>query len=201
MQGDEHPQLVLARAEGRLNVLSALGIHKSDRVVVRILTRCLPREFYDVQQHTSLLRPGITRSEMEKIVRTSHANRKSEHVGESEVGGGGVKGCSTVAGSSRLRRWWGFPAKAAAVWRRRAATAAAAAVWSRRAAAAAAATLWRGLAAAAAASDSMEAPGRSSISSGSFFFFLRTSTFRLLDKPWSQVSSLSPPRIWYLFIK
>ena len=27
-----------------------------------------------------------------------------------------------------------------------------------------------------------------------FFFFSHTSTFQLLDKPWSQVSSLSPPR-------
>ena len=27
-----------------------------------------------------------------------------------------------------------------------------------------------------------------------FLFFSRTSTFQLLDKPWSQVSSLSPPR-------
>ena len=27
-----------------------------------------------------------------------------------------------------------------------------------------------------------------------FFFFLHTSTFQLLDKPWSQVSSLLPPR-------
>ena len=28
----------------------------------------------------------------------------------------------------------------------------------------------------------------------SFFFFLHTFTFQLLDKPWSQVSSLLPPR-------
>ena len=66
MQGDEDPKLFFARAEGKLNVLSALGIHKSDREVVRILTRHLPPEFYNVEQRTSLLRPGITRSEMEE---------------------------------------------------------------------------------------------------------------------------------------
>ena len=64
MQGDEDPKLFFfARAEGELNVLSALGIHKSDRDVVRMLTRRLPSEFYHVEQRISLLRPGITRSE------------------------------------------------------------------------------------------------------------------------------------------
>ena len=79
MQGDEDPKLFFARADGKLNVLSALGIHKSDREVVGILTRRLRHEFYDVEQRTinSLLRPGITRSEMEEIVRTSNANRKT----------------------------------------------------------------------------------------------------------------------------
>ena len=74
MNRDEDPELFFARAEGNLNVLSALGIHKSDREVSRILTRRLPPEFYDVEQRTSLLRPGIKRSETEEIVRTSHAN-------------------------------------------------------------------------------------------------------------------------------
>ena len=61
MQGDEDPKLFFARAEGKLNVLSTLGIRKSDRDVVRILTRRLPSEVYDVEQRTSLLRPGLTR--------------------------------------------------------------------------------------------------------------------------------------------
>ena len=78
MKEDEDPKLFVARAEGKLNVLSALGIHKSDHEVVRILTRRLPSDFYDVEQRARVLRPGITRSEMEEIVRTSHAYRKTK---------------------------------------------------------------------------------------------------------------------------
>ena len=82
MLGNEDPKLFFARAEGKLNVLSALDIHKTDRDVTRILTLRLPSEFYDVEQRTSFLRPGITRSKMEKIVRTSNANRKTKEVEE-----------------------------------------------------------------------------------------------------------------------
>ena len=56
-----------------------------DHEVTRILTRRLPSEFYDVEQRTSLLRPGITRSEMEEIVRTSHANRKTKELEERKL--------------------------------------------------------------------------------------------------------------------
>ena len=45
MQGDEDLQLFFARDDGKPNALSALGIHKSDREVVTILTRRLPPEF------------------------------------------------------------------------------------------------------------------------------------------------------------
>ena len=82
MQGDEDPKLLIPRAEGKLNVLSALGIRKSDHEVTRILTRRLPAEYYDAEQRNSLLRPGITRSEMEAIARTSHANRKTMELEE-----------------------------------------------------------------------------------------------------------------------
>ena len=41
MQGDEDFKLLSSRAEWKLNVLLALGIHKSVREVVRILTRRL----------------------------------------------------------------------------------------------------------------------------------------------------------------
>ena len=77
MQGDEDPKLFSARAEGKLNVLAALGIHKLDRKVVRLITRRLPSEFYEVKQRTTLLRPCITRSEIEKIVRASCAHLKT----------------------------------------------------------------------------------------------------------------------------
>lgn len=61
MQGDEDPKFVFARAEGKRNVLSALGICKPDRDVVRRLTHRLPSEYNDVEQPTSLLRLDITR--------------------------------------------------------------------------------------------------------------------------------------------
>ena len=67
MDGDEDPTLCFARAEGKLNVLPTLGIHKSDSEVVRLVTRRLPSESYDVEQQTSLLRPGIKRLETDYI--------------------------------------------------------------------------------------------------------------------------------------
>ena len=78
MQGDEDPKLFSARVEGKIDVLASLGILKSDREVVRLIKRRLPSEFYDVKQRTTLLRPGITRSEMEEIVRASYANLKTK---------------------------------------------------------------------------------------------------------------------------
>ena len=85
IQGNENSNLFFARAEGKLNVLSSLGIHTSDRGVTRILTRRLPSDVYDVEQRTSLLQPVITRSEMEEIVRTPHANRKTEELEERKI--------------------------------------------------------------------------------------------------------------------
>ena len=64
MQEDEDFKILFSRAEGKLNVLLALSIRKSDREVVCILTRRLLQEFFDVEQRTSSLRPGITRLEM-----------------------------------------------------------------------------------------------------------------------------------------
>ena len=77
MQGDEDPKLFFARVEGKLNVLASLGILKSDREVVRLITRRLPSEFYDVEQRTTLIMPGMTHSEMVEIVRASYANGKT----------------------------------------------------------------------------------------------------------------------------
>lgn len=78
MQGDEDPKLFFASAEGKLKALSSFGIHMLGREVVRILTHPLPSEVYDVEQRTNLLRPGITRSEMEEMFRTSHANGETK---------------------------------------------------------------------------------------------------------------------------
>ena len=46
---DEDPKIFCARDQGKLNAWFALGIHESDREVVRILAHRLPHEFYDVE--------------------------------------------------------------------------------------------------------------------------------------------------------
>ena len=65
MRANKDPKTFFSRAEEKINVLDASGIHVSDRGVVRLNTRRLLSEFYDVEQRTALIRPGITRSEME----------------------------------------------------------------------------------------------------------------------------------------
>ena len=82
MQGDEDPRLFFSRAEGKPNVFSALGIQNSDGEVVHMLISRLPPEVYDVEQRNSLFRPGITPLEMEKVVRTSHADLKKKASGD-----------------------------------------------------------------------------------------------------------------------
>ena len=82
MQGGEDPKLFFVRVEGKLNVLASLGILKSNREVVRMSTRRLPSEFYDVEQRLTLSRPGISHPEMEEIVRTSYVNRKTKALKE-----------------------------------------------------------------------------------------------------------------------
>ena len=59
MQGDEDPKLFLARAEKKQKESSVLSFFKSDRKVVRIFTRRLPHELYDLEQRTSLVRPVL----------------------------------------------------------------------------------------------------------------------------------------------
>ena len=85
MQGDEDLKLLFARVEGKLNILASLGILKSDREVVRLITRRLPPEFFDVEQRNTLTRPGTTCSEMEEIVRASYANRKTKALEERKL--------------------------------------------------------------------------------------------------------------------
>ena len=85
MQGDEDPKLFFARVEGKLNGLASFGILMSDREVVRWITRRLPSEVYNVEHRTTLIRPGITRSEMEEIIRAYYANRKTQALEEQKV--------------------------------------------------------------------------------------------------------------------
>lgn len=82
MDGDENSKNFCPRAELKLNVLSTLGILKFDSEFLRLITRRLPSELYDVEQRTTFLRPGITRSEMEEIMRTSDASHKTKTLEE-----------------------------------------------------------------------------------------------------------------------
>ena len=61
LRGMRTPKLFFDRTEGKLNVLSALVIHTSDREVVRMLTRPLPPDVDDVEQRTHLLRAPVPR--------------------------------------------------------------------------------------------------------------------------------------------
>ena len=76
MQGGEHPKLFFDPVEKKLNVLASLGILTSDREVVRLNTRRLASEVYDVNQRTTLLCPALP-THVEEVVRVSYANRKT----------------------------------------------------------------------------------------------------------------------------
>ena len=143
---------MFARVEGKLNILASLVILKSDREVVRLITRRLLSEFYDVEQRTILTRPGTTCSEMEEIFRASYDNRKTKALEERKLAavmsatapsvdphavGGGFQANSggrrlVVLNSSRTATaWWCWTAAASAtatVWWRWIAAASAAAV-------------------------------------------------------------------------
>ena len=72
MGTDEDPKLFFARVDGIINTLRSAGITKEEREVTRIIIRNLPEE-YDVERRGVLLKPDITRIEVEEIVRTRHA--------------------------------------------------------------------------------------------------------------------------------
>lgn len=55
MQGDKDLKLFFTRAGERLDVLSALGIHKSGRNFVGLVTCPLLSEVYDVEQQTTVV--------------------------------------------------------------------------------------------------------------------------------------------------
>ena len=76
--------MFFARAERKLKVLIALGVHMSDGEVCRT-TRRFPSVVYDVEQWTTLLRPRLTRSDMSEITRTSYANRELKALEERKL--------------------------------------------------------------------------------------------------------------------
>ena len=79
--------------EGKLNVL--------DRVVVRLIERRLPDEFYDVEQGITLVLSGIACSEMEKIVRAFYGNRTIKASEERNLATG-VPAAASVVGVRML---------------------------------------------------------------------------------------------------
>ena len=72
MGTDEDPKLFFARVDGIINTLRSAGITKEEREVTRIIIRNLPED-YDVERRGVLLKPDISRVEVEEIVRTRHA--------------------------------------------------------------------------------------------------------------------------------
>lgn len=49
VEDDEASEFFFARAEGKLNALSTLGIHRTAREILRLIARRLPAEFNDVE--------------------------------------------------------------------------------------------------------------------------------------------------------
>ena len=72
----EDPQDFLARADNLLNTLSAAGEQVPENDVVRIIVRQLSSD-YDVEKRSTLTQPGLSRYEVEKIIRNSYARRKA----------------------------------------------------------------------------------------------------------------------------
>ena len=72
MTSDEDPKLFFARVDGMINTLRSAGITKEEREITRTIIRNLPDD-YDVERRGVLMKPDITRVEVEEIVRTRHA--------------------------------------------------------------------------------------------------------------------------------
>lgn len=100
MQADGDPKLFFARAYGTFLAFSALGVHMFDPEVAGLLIRRFPSEFSDVKQSGSLLRSGITRSEMGQRFCISDANHKAKALEEWKL----ACFCWAVGGFPRPRR-------------------------------------------------------------------------------------------------
>ena len=83
MATDEDPKLFFARVDGIINTLRSAGITKEEREITRIIIRNLPDD-YDVERRGVLMKPDITRFEMEEIVRTRHAALRRSKLSQSQ---------------------------------------------------------------------------------------------------------------------
>ena len=72
MAADEDPKLFLARRDGLINTLKSVGVTKEEREITGIIIRNLPNG-YEVERRGVLIKPEISRSEVEEVVRTRFA--------------------------------------------------------------------------------------------------------------------------------
>ena len=76
-RGDEHPDKFFARLDGILHILSYAGEKKSEADVVRIIRRRLPDRLYGVEKRSTLTAAGLSRDDVEEIVRGAFARGQS----------------------------------------------------------------------------------------------------------------------------
>ncbi|CAN0446934.1 unnamed protein product, partial [Hapterophycus canaliculatus] len=69
--GEEHPDVFLARVDGMLNTLPHPGVRKSDEEVSRIIVRQLPDKLFSIEKRSRLTDPNLSRSQIEGIIRSA----------------------------------------------------------------------------------------------------------------------------------
>ncbi|CAN0278450.1 unnamed protein product, partial [Pylaiella littoralis] len=75
-QGDgEDPKLNFLKVDEILSQLRAVGVYKRDDEILEILRLNLSYEF-EIEKRGRLTQPGMTRSQLENIVRSAHADRR-----------------------------------------------------------------------------------------------------------------------------
>lgn len=78
--GEEHPDLFLARVDGMLNTLSLAGIQKTEGEISRIIVRQLPDRLFNIEKRSRLMDPGLSRSQIEEIIRSAYARQRAEQL-------------------------------------------------------------------------------------------------------------------------
>ena len=84
----EDPQDFFARVDSLLVMMSAAGIEIPEKEIVRTVVRQLSSDF-DVEKRSTLTAPGLSRYDVEKIIRDSYARRKAAELRKS---GGSASG-------------------------------------------------------------------------------------------------------------
>ncbi|CAN0050154.1 unnamed protein product, partial [Ectocarpus fasciculatus] len=76
MRPDENPREYFSRFDATLNTLSAAGIQKPERDIVRIIIHQLP-EKYNTEKFSTLSEPGLSRQRVEEIIQRSYSRRRA----------------------------------------------------------------------------------------------------------------------------